>query len=217
MSRGRVEKRGAQRRAVKPVMLIVTEGSQTEPKYFDYYRTRRTNIDIQVLGSKDSGGDTDYLSLVRKAIHYIDKNELSAAHGDTMWVVADGDINYNNPDPVKAKTTQLDKARKMAAKAGIMVAISNPCFEFWYLLHFKYTTGHLRDYDAVADALRNYIPDYEKSSDVAQKLAQHLDEALVNAERVEQYHVKNGSAAPFSLDINPFTEVYRLVRACRGL
>lgn len=45
---------------------------------------------------------------------------------------------------------------------SVRVAVQ-ACFEFWYLLHFKYTTGHLKDYDAVADALRNYIPDYSKS------------------------------------------------------
>lgn len=34
MARGKIEKRGQRRRKIKPVILIVTEGSQTEPMIF---------------------------------------------------------------------------------------------------------------------------------------------------------------------------------------
>lgn len=100
MARGKIEKRGQRRRKTKPVILIVTEGSQTEPKYFEHYRNRRTNIDIRVVGSRTSGGETDYLSLIRKAVEYQNKNQISVSEGDSVWVVADGDVNYNNPDPI---------------------------------------------------------------------------------------------------------------------
>ena len=46
MARGKIEKRGQRRRKIKPVILIVTEGSQTEPKYFEHYRNRQTNIEF---------------------------------------------------------------------------------------------------------------------------------------------------------------------------
>ena len=102
MARGKIEKRGQRRRKIKPVILIVTEGSQTEPKYFEHYRNRQTNIDIRVVGSRTSGGETDYLSLIRKAVEYQNKNQISVSEGDSVWVVADGDVNYNNPDPITA-------------------------------------------------------------------------------------------------------------------
>lgn len=136
MARGKIEKRGQRRRKVKPIILIVTEGSQTEPKYFEHYRTRQTNIDIRVVPSRTSAGETDYISLIRKAIEYQVGDQLSVANGDAAWVVADGDVNYYNPDPVESKNKQLLKARKLAESKDIQMAISNPCFEFWYLLHF---------------------------------------------------------------------------------
>lgn len=95
MARGQIEKRGQRRRKLKPVILIVTEGSQTEPKYFEHYRSRQTNIDIRVVGSRTKGGETDYLGLIRKAVEYQSKNQISASNGDAVWVVADGDVNYN--------------------------------------------------------------------------------------------------------------------------
>jgi len=37
MGRGKIERRGSKPRRTKSVMLIVTEGEKTEPKYFGHY------------------------------------------------------------------------------------------------------------------------------------------------------------------------------------
>ncbi|MBM6937076.1 RloB domain-containing protein [Pseudoflavonifractor phocaeensis] len=213
MARGKIEKRGQRRRKIKPVILIVTEGSQTEPKYFEHYRSRQTNIDIRVIGSRTSGGETDYLSLIRKAVEYQNKNQISVSSGDAVWVLADGDVNYNNPDPIKAKDSLLIKARKLAESKGIHMALSNPCFEFWYLLHFQFTTKFFKDYPAVKNALAAYLPDYEKSGDVYGRLSEHTAAAIQNAKHVEQYHLQDGCNKPFGIAVNPFTDIYHLVES----
>ena len=116
MARGQIEKRGQRRRKLKPVILIVTEGSQTEPKYFEHYRSRQTNIDIRVVGSRTKGGETDYLGLIRKAVEYQSKNQISASNGDAVWVVADGDVNYNNPDPETSCQGLFNQIHEKATK-----------------------------------------------------------------------------------------------------
>lgn len=131
MAKGELRKRGVRRRLLKPVILIVTEGSQTEPKYFESFRNRRTNIDIQVVGG-GAGQGTDYASLVKKTVAYMEKNGLSVQNGDRLWIVADADVNYNVPDPAAVKNRQLEAAKNAAAKHGIQIALSNPCFEVWF-------------------------------------------------------------------------------------
>jgi hypothetical protein len=215
MAKGNIERRGAKRRKTKPVILIVTEGSKTEPKYFKSFRTRQSNIDLHVVGSGEYGGGTDYESLVRKTIAYMEKNGLSAKNGDKLWVVADGDVNYNNADPITVKSRMLDKARHLAERYFITIVLSNPCFEFWYLLHFQYTTGFLKDYDGVVSLLKSYIPDYEKAKTVASQLLPYLSQAIQNAERVERYHVDNGKTDLCNIEINPITAVHRLVADLR--
>ncbi|MFR1725051.1 RloB family protein [Emergencia timonensis] len=215
MTNGKIEKRGSRRRKVKPVTLIVTEGSQTEPRYFDYFRTRQKNIEIQIIGNKQKGSRTDYLSLVKKAIEYKNKNQISTFYGDQIWIVADGDVNYNNPDPIRLKNTQLMNARNLAAKNDINIALSNPCFELWYLMHFKYSTSYLKDYNAVASLLKNYISDYDKKSDIAEILSPHLTNAIHNAAKLEDYHRDNGKLQPFGIDANPFTDVYKLIKTLK--
>lgn len=111
MARGRIERRGTRKRKIKPVVLIVTEGSKTEPNYFSHFRPRQKNIDVRIVGSRSSAGETDYNSLIRKAKEYQEKNDISLANGDTVWIVADGDVNYQNPNPVETKDTSLSRAR----------------------------------------------------------------------------------------------------------
>ena len=211
MTRGKIEKRGQRRRKVKPVILIVTEGSQTEPKYFEHYRTKQTNIDIRVIGSRTTAGETDYVSLIRKAAEYQKQNDLSTANGDSIWVIADGDVNYNAINPVTKKNQQLIKARKMAASREIHLIISNPCFEFWYLLHFQYTTKYFKDYSAVRALLVKYLANYEKAEDVFDKLEPLTQKAVQNAKHVDEYHLRKGDSLPFGLHTNPFTDVYHLI------
>lgn len=101
----------------------------------------------------------------------------------------------------------------MADTKGIQIALSNPCFEFWYLLHFQYTTKFFKDYPAVKNALTTYLPDYEKAGDVYNQLAERTAIAIQNAKRVEQYHLQNDSSKPFGIAVNPFTDIYQLVES----
>lgn len=211
MAKGKIEKRGAKRRKVKPIVLIVTEGSQTEPKYFEHFKTRQNNIDIRVVGSRSSAGETDYVSLVRKAREYQERNQLSAATGDSVWVIADADVNYNNPKPIAEKNSKLNQARKMADNKGINLLLSSPCFEVWLLLHYQYTTKFIKDYADMKSVLQKYIPTYTKTADVYELINDRTKTAIENAKRVEQHHLQDGCKLPFGVDVNPFTDVYKLL------
>ena len=211
MAKGKIEKRGAKRRKVKPIVLIVTEGSQTEPKYFEHFKTRQNNIDIRVVGSRSSAGETDYVSLVRKAREYQERNQLSAATGDSVWVIADADVNYNNSKPIAEKNSKLNQARKMADNKGINLLLSSPCFEVWLLLHYQYTTKFIKDYADMKSVLQKYIPTYTKTADVYELINDRTKTAIENAKRVERHHLQDGCKLPFGVDVNPFTDVYKLL------
>lgn len=94
MPRIKLEKRGQQKRKIKPVILIITEGSKTEPMYFDNFRTRQNNIDVRIVGNKSDGAKTDYDHLLAKAVVYKKEEQISIEYGDSTWIVADGDIDF---------------------------------------------------------------------------------------------------------------------------
>ena len=212
MSRGKIERRGSKPRRTKPVILIVTEGEKSEPKYFQHFRTRQNNVEVRVVPNSKNGCKTDYLNLIRKASRICKEDDLTPKSGDSVWIITDGDVNYQAKDAVKKKNEALAWARTIAEKEAYSLLISNPCFELWYLLHLRYTTAHLQDYGAVKKALEQAgIKDYEKHSDLYEQLVSETSEAIKRAKCLETHQVENGFVLPLGIDANPFTEVYKLV------
>ena len=203
MPRIKLEKRGQQKRKIKPVILIITEGSKTEPMYFDNFRTRQNNIDVRIVGNNDH--------LLDKAVAYKKEEQISIEYGDSTWIVADGDIDFKTQGALDTKNKKLLHAREKARSKDIEIIISNPCFEFWYLLHFMYSTKHFNDYRSVQAELNKYIPNYEKSKDIYSQLSPYTGKATEHAKRIEKSHINNGYSLPFGLDVSPYTDVYKLI------
>lgn len=133
-------------RFVKLTFLIATEGTQTEPNYFNALKTEleksnRFNIDISVQGKGKST-----TALVGKVYRQIAFNNQEY---DRVWVVFDRD---EFPD--------FDEAIQQAAEHKINCAWSNESFELWLLLHFKDVPKHTsrKDLcDLLEKAIRNEL------------------------------------------------------------
>ena len=63
---------------------------------------------------------------------------------DEVWCVHDVD---DHP--------RLDEARIMARDNDISLAVSNPCFELWLLLHFREDPG-MQDRETLIDKLKEF-------------------------------------------------------------
>lgn len=179
--------------------------------YFDNFRTRQNNIDVRIVGNKSDGAKTDYDHLLDKAFAYKKEEQISIEYGDSTWIVADGDIDFKTQGALDTKNKKLLHAREKARSKDIEIIISNPCFEFWYLLHFMYSTKHFNDYRSVQAELNKYIPNYEKSKDIYSQLSSYTGKATEHAKRIEKSHINNGYSLPFGLDVSPYTDVYKLI------
>ena len=189
------------KRKVKPTILIITEGKDTEVNYFKEFNQKYVNVDVK-LADKNSVGKnksrkTDPSNLVDKAIEYTDnKYDINEADGDRIWCLIDVDLNYNNPDPIAKRVEEIQKAYKKAKsyeknkKKSINLGISNPCFEVWYLLHYVYTTANFKNYDAIKERLEKDTPlkGYEKNKNVYAIMHDKTKEAISNCERLKSHH-----------------------------
>lgn len=195
------------RRAPYDRVLIVCEGAKTEPNYFKWLKSKlglnRANV---VIADKKIGLDPK--SLVEYAIEEYSKEK----DFDYVYCVFDRD---------KHTTYQgaLDKIRstRLRGRSKIHAITSVPCFEFWLLLHFTYTSrqynAHLNDSncDLVVTELQRYIPGYAKGSkDFLRYIADKTDDAIRNAKLLETFHLTSGAD-------NPSTKVYELVEYLKGL
>ncbi len=195
-------------------LLIVCEGTKTEPHYFEAlranYRDQLKGVDI--LPSRGSAP----MSIVEYAekLYAID---LAAVGGDkslafdAVYCVFDRDSHLTF-DAAMAKIASLNAGK---AKLPIHAIASYPCFEFWLILHFVFTrspfakTSKKSVGDMVKKKLCDYpgFEDYQESERNAYALTK---EKLRDGIKHSKLAVKDAldKSAP-----NPSTHVHELVES----
>lgn len=136
---------------IKKSVAVIGEG-ETEWFYLDSLRiAKRYPFQMKPTFPKHS----DW-SFIFKQAHQCLKEQY-----DVVICLIDMDVVYNKPSE---KSKYLQKKSK-AEKEGIVVIETNPCTEFWFLLHFlpSLSSKNYRTYDDVLIDLRKYLPGYEKS------------------------------------------------------
>lgn len=183
------------KRPFKKSIGIVGEGL-TERMYFDYIRkNRRYTFTLK----PDLPGHTDYAHIFKKAKQLV-KNGF-----DLVFCVLDIDSILKNGmiDTFTQECKRLPKT--------IIPVTSNPCIEFWFLLHFM-NKPKSRVYEScqrlIEDSLQTYVPTYEKTETyfrtshlfTLMEEQNGLDKALENAKHMlEKLHaVKDPSCCSFS-------------------
>ena len=179
-------------------MLIVCEGSKTEPLYFrslkGRYRLSTANVEI-------TGSGSDPRALVNKAKSLRDKEKQRGDQYDAVYCVFDRDQHAH-----------FNTASNEALSAKLKLARSWPCFEFWLLLHFVYhrrpyaPSGNRTAAENCVRELQQHLPNYTKgNTGVFEELKEdQLEDAKSNARHAL-------SDAEATGEYNPSTEVHCLV------
>ena len=100
----------------KPSILIVCEGENTEPSYFNQFRITSAKV-------KSVGEGYNTISLVYRALALSQQGNY-----DQVWCVFDKD-DFNDND--------FNSAVQIAVANNFGVAYSNQSFEYWLILHFN--------------------------------------------------------------------------------
>ena len=115
-----------------------------------------------------------------------------------VWVVFDLEGIHDERRELAARAQKLPGAR------GICFAESDPCFEYWLLLHEIYTTAPFENSDAVVRELKKHWPGYAKGAMPSIEFIEKLPTAILNADRCNVHHKESGG------DGNPSTKIGEL-------
>ena len=183
--------------------LIVCEGKQTEPNYFNGLK-RKINekygnkVDVLIPNIEIKGIGMNIVSLVKYTEQKV--NHANKVYGQ-VWVVFDKD-DYRDE--------QFDSA---IDNCKYKVAWSNPNFELWLLAHFKRIDRYISKDDILKEIDREFqksgLGEYIKNDkDVFTKVTSDgkIDNAIKNCEYMENLN-KDGQAS----QRNPMTRVYKIV------
>jgi len=189
-------------------ILIVTEGSKTEPLYLEeiraLYQLHSTNVEVQPsqLGTEPS-------KVVQYAQQLFSVGDLHRGirpkSFDKVYAVFDRDAHLSYFDA-------LDLAQSLDGKlkndenqtVSFKSIVSIPCFELWLLLHFEDIKASMHR-DDVVKQLKHHMPAYSKGKGgTFAATKSRLEIAIGRAQNL---------AANFTAyaDPEPYTSVHELV------
>lgn len=186
--------------APKHRLLVVCEGIVTEPQYLRGLQRWANNAGIVEIFIPNEQGDPRKLVEIAKdyrsnAVAEATREGDDFLLFDEVWCVCDVDDH-----------SRLADARQMAHDNGIEMAVSNPCFELWLLLHFRGDPGsHGRK--SMRSMLAKFLAGYDKHLEF-HSLSDGVMEALKRARHLHK--IAKESGAP---NRNPTTSVFRLVES----
>ncbi len=194
------------RRSGKPRILILCEGTKTETSYFSKLKNdkRLTSVVVKPTPSGPRG------------LWERTNAELREDRGwDEVYCVVDHDGRVSEIIDLDTKLATLDRRYR---SSRVEMILSDPCFEYWLLLHFEFTDRpftaqpHGRTAcDEVIKTLRHHLADYSKNdSRNFKRLEERLDYAMENARRLDS---TRSSGSPRS----PRTDVPRLIKRLQRL
>jgi RloB-like protein len=199
--------------------VVASEGADTERIYFEGLQEkiveqgttdRLIKIEFLVRETEQERRQSAHVKVIKQLDTY--KKTYRLDERDEMWLVIDRD-KQNNP------TKNIVQISQLCEQKGYFLAMSNPNFEFWLLLHLKdladYTLEQLDDFlhnkktnaskSMLETELSNLLNGYNKSKYQVEKLFILVQDAIQRAK---------------ILDTNPTerwiedklgTRVYRLV------
>ena len=117
----------ARRHSARPPatrIVVATEGKLTEPEYLKKFARTHHNSSVRIVPVPVGG---DPRTVVERAIEAKEKAKGDPlATQDSFWAMFDRDSH-----------PRYKEARNLAQGHGIRLAISNPCFELWGILHYR--------------------------------------------------------------------------------
>lgn len=192
-------------------ILIVSEGSKTEPLYFDEIRI---DLRLPIRNVRVSSGalGTEPIQVVQYARDLFENGDLHKGVEprafDQVFAVFDRDDHHTYYDALRSAETldgklKNDEKRRVSFKAIASV----PSFELWLLLHYEDIQAPLHR-DEVMQLLRSphNFAGYEKG--VGRAFATTRDRLAIGIQRAEAL------AAKFTADTapEPYTAIVDLVK-----
>ncbi|RAY15257.1 RloB domain-containing protein [Actinomadura craniellae] len=195
---GRSLKRTTGKRPELRTIVVFCEGVNSEPDYIRGLKklphvAANTALDLRIHPKQGVP-----LTLVKMAKEHKWDPEV-----DECWCIFDVEWPRNHP--------HLPEAVELARANGINLAISNPCFELWLILHYRNHSSFV-DTDPAERLSRSMDNRSGKSID-ADAYMPLRKEAAQRAQLLDARHEQDGTRFPHN---NPSSGMYKLLREIEG-
>lgn len=179
-------------RLPKKVIRVLTEGMITERDYIKILRSQYRGVVVDIIreGSPPK-------VLVDKARRYQASKDERNPDFDEIWCIFDVDQHPN-----------IEQAIREAHDNNINIAITNPCFELWLVLHYQDQHRDINSRTIQSLAKQLGITDGKR---ITAKAREHLSATYSDAKQrsvnLEKRHIGDGSKSWE----NPSSQMWKFV------
>lgn len=184
-------------------ILIICDGEKTEPLYFEEFKRSKElhSLSIEIV----QGSGISPRQIVEQACNLA--SSAGSDKFDFVFCVFDQDTHSTFDEAIRKCQSSRYK------KLNIRPVYSIPCFEYFILLHFEYTTSLFLNCESVIQRLRVHLPSYSKSSENSMNQIVLLNESGV-------LHSRRANAqAHIDMTTNPRTlchEIFDVINNLSG-
>ena len=187
-------------------VLIVCEGTKTEPLYFNDIRiqNRFPSAHVEIVSGR-------YGTQPLQIVNYAHDKFIETRSFEWVFAVFDRD-DHTSYHQALSKAAQLDNMLRSDERKRVrFVAVpSVPCFELWILLHFVEIHAHFHR-DVIIARLCDHIASYRKGvAGIYGRTWPHLEVAMSRAKKLQsKFNASSGD--------QPYTNVDVVVTLLKGL
>lgn len=187
----------------RPQLMIFSEGKKTESLYLtNWYRLYRDRV---ILSLAPHAHTTPFeLAQAARDKRAADLKDAKRGRGraySQYWCVFDVDEH-----------PKISEAFDLARANNINIALSSPCLELWFVLHFENRTAFLDRKEA--QKLSRALLGCEKvlTQAALDLLVQNYETAKKRAQDLERKHIGDDSPQPW----NPHSDTWKLIDSIRS-
>jgi RloB-like protein len=199
------------RRASFDRILIVSEGTKTEPNYFKEIRAsyRLHTANVNVRPSELGTAPIQVVQYARELFESGDRHKnIQSRAFEQVYAVFDRDNHDSYFDALRLAEGLDGKLRNDSKRPIVFKAIASvPSFELWLLLHYEDIQASLHR-NEVMSRLKNYIPGYAKGArGIFSLTREYLPLAMGRAEHLAEHFTAKDAPEPYTA----ITELVRLL------
>ncbi|MBX9598970.1 MAG: RloB family protein [Burkholderiales bacterium] len=200
---------------IQPRILIVTEGTVTEPTYFRWLKRHLKISPADIIEVKDSGGSTDPKSIASLAIELFKESLQEGNPYSFVFCTVDRDA-HGRTKFFDAK--RLIDGANQSHQNQFRLIITYPCIEHWFVLHFAndshvYLKPMLGRGSIGSDAKRYFKHTYYASYDETDKrqLEKMFNSSFTDINRINAIKFARGQLRDITANgINPLSLMFSL-------
>jgi hypothetical protein len=154
-------------RRYKKLFIISTEGTKTEPQYFQFFNSQDLVVHVKCLKGNDKTSPEAILKRMKRHL----KDE-GLKKSDEAWLVMDKD---------QWSQKQLTSLHEWSnEKENYGLAVSNPKFEYWLLLHYE-DGAKIKSAADCSGRLKRHLSGYDKDIDISKITLKMVSDAVGRA------------------------------------